>query len=117
MPYKSKGTLRFESVRYRRLIFVPDSNHLVKKGNRECAAFYGDNHTVQDRFIDLDANRRGVLVTFSGAFWKDEIARQQLASAVAGRMRVEIVAEHNLENIPPPPDVGVLLNDIGLPAE
>ena len=127
MPHTSRGTVRFESVMDRTLIFVPDSDHFHKRGNRECAVFYNDNHAGQDRFIDLDANRRGVEVTFDtvlqGADTEiaiHEIAIQQLllsalamqllSSAVTRQTKVGIkvaIAEHNND---------VKLIDIALPA-
>ena len=100
MPYRSKGTVRFASVRDRKLTFVPDDDHLVKDGNRHYAAFFyydnsndpdNPNPVDPDRFINLaDANSRRVLVTLHPDFQGDQIAIQQLFSAIDKQMKVEI---------------------------
>ena len=122
MEYKSRGTVRVESIRHRKLIFVPDDNHSVKDGNNEYAAFFdsGEDPFNRGRIVYVDANRGGISVALGGPFQNNQnnysLAIQLLSSAVAKRMKVEITVE-----IPGAADDadgadGVILVDIALPA-
>ena len=123
MAYKSKGTVRVESIIGNwSLFFVPDNNHSVKYENTDCAVFFntGGNQFDRGRIVELDANGRGVKVilgnTFQGnTFQRNSPAIQLLSSAVARQIKVEIKVDipHGAQ------DAGgnVTLADIALPVK
>lgn len=114
MAYKSKGTVRVESIIGDwKLFFVPDNNYSVKNGNRDCAVFLNtrDSSFDRGRIVDLDENGRGVKVTLGKDFQKNSPAIRLLSSAVTGQIKVEITGNINGRNRT------VELTDIALPVK
>ena len=114
MAYKSKGTVRVDSIIGNwNLFFVPDNNHSVKHENTDCAVFFntGGNDFDRGRIVVLDANGRGVKVILGNVFQGNTPAIQLLSSAVTRQVKVEITVD-----IPGGAD-DITLTDIALPVK
>ena len=116
MAYKSKGTVRVESIRGQKLVFVPDNDHSVKNGNNRCAVFFneGNNRFDRGKIVELDAIGRGVSVTLGCGFRCKPLAIPLLSSAAATQMKVEITVE--ISGGVDGNDGNVEFSDITLPA-
>ena len=98
MSYKSKGTVRLEDIKSKKLIFVPDSDHSVKYGDDERAVFFDSTVTGGGKFdrgkiVDLDKDFRGVQVTVASSIWSDPLAIPLLVSVAVEQQKVEIEVE------------------------
>ena len=118
MAYKSKGTIRVESIRSWTLIFVPDNDHSFKNGNKNYVVFVDwGNHFNHDgidqdgrigRIFGLNESVRGVKIILDPVFQGDPLAIQLLLSAVTKQKKVEITVEITVG--------AIRLIDIALPA-
>ena len=96
MPYKSRGTVRVESIAEngKGVIFVPDNDHSVKSENNGYAVFFrdsGENPFDRGRIVDLKENRRGIPVALGENFKNNNwLATNLLSSVATKKCKVEI---------------------------